>query len=230
MLKPRKKITKSELKHDPLLDGVYKVRQFWTENKSQINRYGGGAIVALIILLVGLNWRNNQDEKAAAISGVATIDYAQDNHALVIASVSPVLDEFVGLPSFGPALYLLARSELVTADTANAENHFRAFLSDYSGDDLLEVGAHTALGVIADSRLDHATAAGHFQKASKAATTHYLIQTNLIHASRSYLRAGQPEMTIKLLERAIDSGDLDRRLVGSAQMLLSEAEVTLGRM
>ena len=70
MLKARKRITKKELKHDPMLESIYKIETFVREYSKQA-LYGGGALVAIIVLAVMMYSSKKEAERKA--------DYCMNN-------------------------------------------------------------------------------------------------------------------------------------------------------
>ena len=230
MLTPRKNITRAELKRDPLMEALYNARQFQIKHSAEIYKYGGGGLILLVLLLVGLNWRGGQNDKAAAVAGMVAIDFSQLQYTQVIDRVPAKMEEFGGLPAFGPAVYFLARSELIVSDTLRAEEHFALYLDDYGDDRLLRAGAYTGLGIIADSRGLHAEAGDFYRRASQAADTDFLRHSNAVHAGRSFILAGEPKKAVKILQPLLDNAQFSRQLQGEAATIVARAEVALGRM
>ena len=229
MLKPRKKITRAELKRDPLMDTLYRMRQFWTAHQRRLTSYGGGlALVVVLSLIIG-QWRSGKNDEAATVAGIATMDFGQGRYSAVIDQITPALDEFGGLPAFGNAVFLLARSELLAGDSLLARRHFELFLDDYDENAVLVAGAWTGLGVIAEGLGEFAEAGEHYRKASKAAPTRSLRQGNTLFAGRSLILAGQPAQALKLLRPLLNEADLDLRTSNQALTLRARAEAELRR-
>ena len=230
MLIPRKKITRAELKRDPLMEAVYNTRQFGIEHRARIIKYGGGGLILLTAILIGLYLNGLHNEKAAAVSGMVAIDFSQLQYTRVIDRVPSKMEEFGGLPAFGPAVYFLARSELIVSDTLRAEEHFTLYIDDYGDDRVLRAGAYTGLGIIADSRGLHAQAGDFYRRASQAAETDFLRHSNAVHAGRSFILANEPKKAVKILRPLLDNEQFNRQLQGEAAAIIAQAEVVLGRI
>ncbi|MFB0514987.1 MAG: tol-pal system YbgF family protein [Candidatus Neomarinimicrobiota bacterium] len=224
MLKPRKKITRKELKRDPLMEALYRLRHWWLVHNKRVSRYGGIALVVLVLVVLVTRWRASQNEKAAAAVGIAFVEFSQGNYNTVISQLSAYVDEYSGLKSFGNGLYLLARSELFMGDTTGAEEHYRRYLDDYGKDPLLKAGAQAGLGIIAEGQKRHAEAAESFKQASKSAPTASLKHQYAIYAGRNYLLAQQPEEALKLLQPFLDNNELDFQTRNEIQILVTSAE------
>ena len=224
MLKPRKKITRKELKRDPLLEALYRLRQWWLKYRTRVSRYGGIGLVAVVLVFMVFRWRTSQNEKAATVVGMAFVEYGQGNYNTVITLLSTHVDEYSGLKSFGNGLYLLARSELFVGDTTGAEEHYRRYLDDYGNDPLIKAGALTGLGIIAEGKGQHSDAAELFKKANRSAPTASLKQQYAIYAGRNYILSAQPGEALEILQPILDEGELDFQTRGEIQALVSSAE------
>ncbi len=229
MLKARKKITRKELKHDPLMDTIYKFRQFWGIHQTNISRYGGIILVALVLSVLVIRWRSTQDEKARAVTGIAFIEFGSGNYNTVISQLVPVVDEYSGLKSFGSGLFLLARSELFVGDTVNAELHFQLFLDEYGQIPLLKCGAYGGLGIIAESRKEYIAAARLFESATLTAREKSSQVRYAILAGRNFLLADAPEETIKLLNPFLEIENLDFQAASKIKALITAAELKAQR-
>lgn len=228
MLKPRKKITRKELKRDPLMEALYRLRHFWLENRTRISRYGSISLVVIILVFLVVRWRASQNEKAAAVVGQAFVEYGQGNYSAVIALLSAHVDEYSGFKAFGNGLYLLARSELFLGDTTGAEEHYRHYIDDYGNDPLLKAGALAGLGIIAEGRWQYQDAADLFLRANQSAPTASLKQQYAIYAGRNYILSGQPEEALEILKPILQEGELDFQIRSEVQALVSSAEALEG--
>jgi tetratricopeptide (TPR) repeat protein len=223
MLKPRKKITRKELKRDPLLEVLYTLRHWWVANKKAVSRYGGLALIIVILSVLVIRWRATQNEKAAAVAGIAHIEFSNGNYNAVIATLGDVVEEYSGLKSFGHGLYLLARSEFFVQDTLNAEIHYRLYLDDYGKDPLLKSGAYAALGLIAEGRGNYSESAELFRKAGQSAPTTKLAYQYSIYAGRNYLLASQPAEALTILQPLLADEELDYQVSSEIQELIATA-------
>lgn len=229
MLKPRKKITRKELKRDPLMETLYRLRRFWLDHRARISRYGTLALVVLVLSVLVTRWRASQNEKAATVVGVAFVEFNQGNYNSVIAQLRALVDEYSGLKSFGNGLYLLARSELYVGDTTGAEEHYRRYLDDYGKDPLLKAGAQAGLGVIAEGQGRYSEAADHFRGASQSAPTATLKRQYAVYAGRDYILSQQPEAALEILQPILDDDGLDFQTRNEVETLVASAEVMAGR-
>lgn len=229
MLKARKKITRKELKRDPLMETLYRLRQLWGQYRNVVSRFGGVALVVLVLSVLIIRWRNTQDEKAAAVVGIAFIEFGQGNYSTVATELSGLVEEYSGLKSFGNGLFLLARSELFMGDTSGAESHFRRYLDDYGRDPLVTSGVLAGLGIIVEARGEYREAAEIFQRASQKAPGITMKNQYAVFAGRDFLLAGQPEKALRILNPLLEI-DLDFRTMFEVQGLVASAKARVLRI
>ncbi|UCH63174.1 MAG: hypothetical protein JSU77_01605 [Fidelibacterota bacterium] len=228
MLKPRKKLTRKELKRDPLMESLYRLRHWWLEHRTRVSRFGIVGLVIVVLAFLVFRWRASQNEKAAAVVGMAFVEYGQGNYNTVITLLNAHVDEYSGFKSFGNGLYLLARSELFVGDSTRAEEHYRRYLDDYGDDALIKSGALTGLGIIAEGRGQHRDAAELFKKANRFAPTESLRQQYAIYAGRNYILSEQPVEALDILQPILDSDELDFQKRSEIQALVASAKALSG--
>jgi tetratricopeptide (TPR) repeat protein len=223
MLKPQKRITKKEIRRDPLMEFLYNLRHWWLVHKKKVYRYGSIALVVIVLLSIVFRWRSAQDAKAASLVGIAFVEFGHGNYQTVIAQLAPAVDEYSGLKSFGNGLFILARSELYIGDSTAAEEHFQLYLDDYAKDPLLSAGAQAGLGIIAEGRGEYLTAAELFKKAGRSAPSEGLQHRYTIYSARNFLSAGNPQETLNLLTPILDQ-DLDYSTMNEVRELTATAQ------
>lgn len=231
MLKPPKTITRKELKRDPLMEALYKLRQKWLAERTRIIRYGGGgAALLVVVVLFTLDpplWRVGQDEKASGAVGISFIEYSRGNYNTVIAQLSPYVEEYRGLKSFANGLFLLARSELHVGDSTRAETHFRLYLDEYGSDPLGKSGALAGLGVIVEGRGDYLEASDLFERAMRSAPTASLQWQYALHAGRDLLLADLPAEALEILEPLLEEDNMGFQKRYEVLSLVSTARALL---
>lgn len=229
MQKQRKKFTRKELKRDPLMEYIYQIRQYWIRYKTSATRYGGAALIILAISLLIGNWRQGQDQDAAAVVGIAFAEYAHQNYEAVVEQLERHVENYSGLPSFGNGLFILAQSELWLGDTTDGEAHLRQYLDDYSADALLNSGASGTLGTILENRGEYTEAFKQFSKAAKHADTKDMRNRYILSTARNYVLAGQGSIALEMIQPMIDNDEVDFPIRNEFQNLISFAKEKIKR-
>ena len=124
MLTPKKKLTKKELKHDPLLDTLEKGKEFYEENSKQIV----GAIVGVVvILLLGWGWMNNMEterNEAMLADTKATLAAAMGMDDNVMAELESVVAEYGNNEIISRSAIQLGIARIDSGDFAGAREVF----------------------------------------------------------------------------------------------------------
>ncbi len=227
MQKQRKRFTRKELKRDPLMETIYRVRQLWNQYRAVATRYGSIVLALIVITILVNRWRSGQDQDAADVVGIAFVEYSHDNYDAVVEQLSSHVKNYSGLPSFGSGLFILARAELTLGDTNTAEEHFRQYLKDYSTDDLLRSGANGSLGTILENRGEFNEAAKYFSKASKYSDSKSLKARYVLSTARSYVLAGRAADAVRLIQPLIDNAEVDFPIRNEYQNLVTYAKAQL---
>ena len=223
MVKPQKRLTRRELKQDPLLEGVYRAQHWWQQNRAAAVRYGLFAIVLLVVVYKWSDWRGDKEAAASTAVGIAHIDFGLANYRDVVDLLAPQVEEYAGLSSFEQGLYLLARSELFLGDSAQAEVHYRLFLEEYDADPLIRAGALAGLGIILEGQGDHSQAAELFGRASRSAPTNSMKVRYALYAGRNHLLAGEQVEAAAVLRPFSDRDDLDFQTRNEIEELMAAA-------
>ena len=157
MLKPKKKLTKKELKHDPLLDTLEKGKEFYEENSKQIMT-GVVAFLAIIVLVWG--WMNsmeatkNEAMLADTKATLAVMGGIDDN---VLAELERVVDEYSGKSVIAQSTYQLGVARLKADDLDGAKDLFTTLAN--GSDKQLSIAGKLKLAFIDEKEANYEDAA-----------------------------------------------------------------------
>jgi tetratricopeptide (TPR) repeat protein len=206
MLKPKKKISKRELKQDALITTYMKVTSFYDQYKKQISI--GITAVVLVVIAVAVFVKNRADNNERALTQLASIhalyDAGQFQQAVDgvpaqnLVGLKSIVDNYGGTAGGDLAGFYLADSYFQLGKYKEALD---AFESAGSSDALVEASrlagiaaCHEALGQFAD-------AARYFEKAAGNDVTDGTAAEHLNSAVRNYALTGDKERAIDLLKR-----------------------------
>ncbi|MBI3193867.1 MAG: hypothetical protein HYZ34_05265, partial [Ignavibacteriae bacterium] len=140
MLTPKKKISKKELKEDALVSSYGKVLMWYEENKNMVSYVTTGVIVLAILIVVYVNNRNANNEKAATDLGkifsyydAGASDVNQYNLAINgipeknVMGLKAIVDNYGGSPSGELAGFYLANAYYATGKVDDALKLFDDF-------------------------------------------------------------------------------------------------------
>ena len=157
MLKPKKKLTKKELKHDPLLDTLEKGKEFYEENSKQIMT---GVVAFLAIIVLAWGWMNsmeatkNEAMLADTKATLAVMGGIDDN---VLAELERVVDEYSGKSVIAQSTYQLGVARLKADDLSGAKDLFTTLAN--GSDKQLSIAGKLKLAFIDEKEANYEDAA-----------------------------------------------------------------------
>jgi len=168
MLKPRKKITRKELKKDPFLETVYKTSEHFRKHQKRYIRLGVGGLVVILLLIVVIRNQQQKSEQAEAALGKALVEFDQGDIDNAVLQLETILDDYGSTRSGNLARYFLGRYYFHAGDYQTAKTYLQEF-TDGSTQKLVLGGAYHMLASIYVEEGDWNAALRAYDKAIKNA-------------------------------------------------------------
>jgi TolA-binding protein len=205
MLRPKKKISKRELKQDPILTWYVKAVDFYETNKKYIT-YGLTAII--VIVIAGVVYSNNRrasNEKAASELGkvISLFDAGLYQQAIDgqpeqgILGLKSVVENYSG-ESAQLARFYLANSYYMLGKYDEA---LEEFLSVSASDEVVESSVLAGAASCYEAKQDYEAAAKYYERAFGASPESPAAPENLAHAAYNFGLCGQKEKAVSLFKR-----------------------------
>jgi tetratricopeptide (TPR) repeat protein len=206
MLKAQKKISKRELKRDPLLDSMGKISGFYEDNKKVIQY----ALGALVVLVVGsyAYVQNQATQNNDASTKLATVYPFYDKNQYQIAidgvperkvtGLKSIVDEYGGTNSGNLARFYLANCYFNLGKYDEALNNFEDFSAS---EQYLVVSRLTGLAACYEAKGEYEKAAEHFEKAVAKYPKDVDAAANLNNAAANFMLAGNKERAVELFKK-----------------------------
>ena len=140
MLKPKRKITRKEIKKDPLLETIDSIEAKFEKNKKT---YGNAAILVFLVLIGGYIFTNKQNQnkiESNSALGVAMVAYSKMDYENAKFQFESIKSNFGNTSSANISSYFLGKIAYENSDFINSSLHLNDFLK-YSDDDILVCGA-----------------------------------------------------------------------------------------
>jgi tetratricopeptide (TPR) repeat protein len=204
MLQPRKKITKKELKHDPVVSTYEKALAFYYDNKKYISYSITGFVVLVIVGVIYVNNRRANNEKAAQELGKVFQIYDAGQYRQAIDGVpesgimglKSIVDNYSG-SSAELARFYLADSYYHLGEYDEALKHF----NEFSGDDLLRASALAGVGACYEAKSDYSSAGKYYERAFEQVPESPLASEYLHRAAYSYGKGGNKDRAVALYKK-----------------------------
>jgi len=220
MLKPKKKITRQELKEDKFVKTALEVKTFIDENYKQVTMVVGGvfAVVALLILFVWV--QGLKKEEASAQLGIAQIEYNNLNYSKAKTRLLRLIEEYGGTEYASQGKFLLANIYYQQKELEPALQYFEEFVDEYSGSDVLIASGYAGMAAIHEKKGEYTTAAEYYEKAAEEAPDFPESDNFIYLAGLCYKKAGEMEKAKEKFEKLVESHNTEDRLADAESQLI----------
>ena len=130
MLRPKKKITKKEIKRDPFLETVDQAQAHIEENRSKYLQVSIGIVALIIGLNVFSNNSNIRKSEASSSLGDALLTMDLNDPTTAKFQLETVINEYENTTSASLAKYYLGKMSYDNSDNVNAEKYLSSYLND----------------------------------------------------------------------------------------------------
>ncbi len=205
MLRPRRKITKRELKQDKLVSTYFKAQNLLVDYKRHIGVVVLGAVVLLVAGVIYYNNRLANEQKAAAELGKVFTYYDGGSYKLAIDGIpeknvlglKSIADNYGSTPSGELATFYLGSAYYMMNDYENALKYYQEF---DTSDKLLKASGLSGIAACYELKGKYAEAAKYFERAARISAGGLLTSENLRNAARNYALAGEKERAVEIYE------------------------------
>jgi tetratricopeptide (TPR) repeat protein len=211
MLKPKRKLSKKEIRQDGLLDAYSSAQSYYYQHKSII----GYGLTALVLLVIGIvvynNNRTTKNQEAATKMGSVISIYdaaANDPRQYQIAidgqrergvmGLKEIVDTYGGTESGEHARLYLADAYLNLGRFDEAYKQYDGFSGSNK---LLRASALAGMASCLEQKSDYRSAASNFEKAASLSSDKSNTPDYLNSAARCYGLAGEKEKAITLFKK-----------------------------
>lgn len=220
MLKPRKRLTKRQMKEDKFVTYYLKAHDFVTSNGRLISYIVGGIAV---IILVGFIWSKKKMEKEnSAIVELtkAKVEYFNNNYEAAADILKDLVENYGGTDSGKLGVYYLANAYFNVKNYMKAEEYFRKYL-EVGDDKTMKEAALSGVAACLEEQGNYLEAAKKYKEAAEDYSSSFLAPQNLYDSARCFSLAGNQEMAKESLNTIIEKYS-DSNLKSDAEIFLAE--------
>ena len=207
MLKPKRKITRKEIKKDPLLETIDSIEVKFEKNKKT---YGNIAILVFLVLIGGYIFTNKQNQNkidSNSALGLAMVAYSNMDYENAKFQFESIKSNFVNTSSANTSSYFLGKIAYENSDFINSSLHLNDFLK-YSDDDILVCGAIKLLTEISLKNNNLEEALRYLDKATKYKFSNSLMFDLELMKVSTFLFMGDSKNGKVILEKIENQKDL----------------------
>ena len=206
MLRPKKKISKKELKQDALITTYAEITSFYERHKRNISI----AITALVVVIIaiGLYFKNRSDNNEAATTSLGSIYSYFDSGQYQLAIDGVPEKNIQGLKAIVENYGSSRAGEIARFYLASAYYQLGSYdeaLKDFEDcsppGELLSVSRLSGIADCYEAKGDHLKAGENFEKAASKDSRDVNVAENLNNAARNYAEAGEKDKALELYRR-----------------------------
>jgi tetratricopeptide (TPR) repeat protein len=220
MLKPKKKITKQDLKEDKFVKFTLQTKSYVDENYQKIMRIALG-VGAIIILLVFYYYNSQETNKEANSQlGIAEIEYTNGNLLKASERLVRLIDEYDGTESADQGMFLLANIYFQQKKYEDARIYFDKFINAYSGSNILLASGYAGLAACEEVDDNLLEAANLYEKAADLAPDFPESDNYYYLSAIGYKEAGDLNKARSIFELLVSESKTSQRVKDAETQLV----------
>ncbi len=220
MLKPKRKITRQELKEDKLVKTTLQVKNYFEENNQQVFYIVAGVFVVILLIMWYRHSSQKTSQEASAQLGIAQIEFTNANYENATSRLQNLIKNYGGTAEAKQGLFLLANIYYQYKDFPKAKDYFRQFVDSYSGSDILLASGYAGLAACFETEHNFAEAAKLYEKAAKIAGEFIESDNYYYLAGICYKKAGEIKKAKEQFKMLVDESRSGQRTKDAEAQLL----------
>ena len=137
MLKPKRKITRKEIKKDPFLESIDKLENNFEQNKKTYLNIAIGVIAIVLVINILLNKQSQKNIDSNSDLGMALVAFDNEDYDNAKFQFETIVSEYSGTNSSNVANYYLGKISFENDDLDKSKTYLNAYLKDPEPDILI---------------------------------------------------------------------------------------------
>ena len=205
MLKPKKRITKHELKEDKFVKTTLQVKTYIDENYRQVVTVVLAVFAIIVLFIVYGQLKSDTHMEAQAELGIAQIEYTNNNLDKASARLISLIDEYGGTDEGQQGMLMLANIYFIQNKYQDAEKYFQDFVDSYSGSEILVASGYSGLASCKEVDKDFAAAADLYEKAADVAPDYIEADNFRFLCGLNYKKAGNVSDASRIFREIVET-------------------------
>ena len=137
MLKPKRKITRKEIKKDPFLESIDKLENNFEQNKKTYLNIAIGLIASVLVINILLNKQSQKNIDSNSDLGMALVAFDNEDYDNAKFQFETIVSEYSGTNSSNVANYYLGKISFENNDLVKSKTYLNVYLKDPEPDILI---------------------------------------------------------------------------------------------
>jgi TolA-binding protein len=220
MLKPKKRVTRQQIKEDKLVTFAAKASDFYDRYSRNIIAGAGILVVLVVVVVFYVNSRAQVEKDATFELSMAKIEIGQGNLDAAESKLIHLIDTYGGTPSGGDATFFLGNVQLFQANWNGAIQSFQQYIDRFGRDPMMTSAAVAGIGLAYENMGELDKAAEYYSKAAADYPHEFNAPQYLMDAGRCYGLGGDSDRARETYNVVIELYE-DSPLSGKAEDELS---------
>ena len=212
MLKPKKKITKKDLKEDKFVKFTLQAKTYLDENSKQVFYMVTGILVVAIVVIVFVYAHNANVEEARGQLGIAQVEYSNLNYDKAITRLESLIESYDGTNEADQGMFLLANILYQKERYEESKNYFEQFVDSYSGSNILLASGIAGLAACYEKEEMYSEAGETYSNAASTAPDFVEADNYLYLAGICFSKAGDTLKAVEKFEYLVENNVTNKRL------------------
>ena len=190
------KLTKRQIKEDPLVTAAFHGTQIWEEHGTRILVGLGAAVLLVLLVFFVARTRAQSEERASADLFKAQLSVGQNDYATAIQMLKEIIDSSPGTNAARDAMIYLGDTYIQQGKPAEAVNWYRKGLAKAGKDADAKKSATFGLAAALEDRGDFVQAAATYDALAKLGRNDNERGRSMLAEARCLGKAGQTQKAI----------------------------------
>ena len=219
MLKPKRKITRKEIKKDPFLESIDKLEYNFEQNKKTYLSIAIGLIASILVINILLNKQSQKNIDSNSDLGMALVAFDNEDYDNAKFQFETIVSEYSGTNSSNVANYYLGKISFENDDLDKSKTYLNAYLKD-PDPDILIPGAIKMLSNIALKSSEYDKAIKFLDRGIRLDLNSDIINNFKLIKVSILKDQGKPEIAQKILDEILKEEKLPNHLKRLSEELI----------
>jgi tetratricopeptide (TPR) repeat protein len=220
------KITKRQIKEDPLVTAAFRATEVWEQHGTRILIGVGAVVVVGLLAFFMAQARDRAEQKASGDLMRASMAVSQGDYASAAPMLREIVDNAQGTDASRTAMLYLGDSFLAQKRASEAVEWYQKYLSRAGGDRDRQWIGHLALATAYEDQGKFAEAAASYAEARNHAATDNDRGRAMLAEGRCYLRAGKAEKALETYKAILVLPQATQEIADPARIRIGEIQAT----
>ena len=220
------KLTKRQMKEDPLVTAAFRATEVWERFGRMILIVAGGILLLALLVFFVSRTRAQAEQRAMGDLFRAHATLAQGDPASAAPMLRELIDNSPGTAAARESMLLLGDALMAQRNPKEAATWYQKYVDKAGGNKQREQAGYLGLGAALEDAGQFGPAADAYAKSADRAPTDNERGRALLAEARSYTRAGQTQKAVELYTKIAALPGAEIPIKDAANMHLGELSVT----